>query len=134
MPVLPSGVVASQGWGVGSAVPAPLLGHSRTFPAQLWELSSALRFSWNFVGGNVAGEISTCHEQIHLIRERGLTFFCVSGRLNCAVCALGVEEEGSGECGMEIHPNGKGKKSPKGWVCCPKAALAAGGNPGGDGK
>lgn len=41
MPVLPSGVVASQGWGVGSAVPAPLLGHSRTFPAQLWELSSA---------------------------------------------------------------------------------------------
>lgn len=81
-------------------LPHPWLpGHSRTFPAWLWELSplpvlvALLEAFGTFVGGNVAGEISTCHEQIHLIREQGLTFFCISGRLNCGVCVLGVEEE-----------------------------------------
>lgn len=81
----------------------------------------------------MAGGISTCHEQIHLIREQGLTFFCISGRLNCGVCVLGVEEEGA-VCWVwkmgDGNPskNGKGgekEKKTQGWVCC----APAGGNP-----
>lgn len=96
--VLPSGTVQSQGCGVDpwprwclGCCPCPIpgsvagMGHFQDIasPAVGAQLALAARGSlggiWSFVGGNVAGEISTCHEQIHLIREQGLTFFAFVG-------------------------------------------------------
>lgn len=113
--VLPSGAAHSRGGrsllGVGAAAPAPFLapwqagmGHSGTFqdiPSAAVGAQPCPRFSrsvWNFVGGNVAGEISTCHEQIRFIRERGLAFFASVGGWTVVFVCSGWRREGSVPC------------------------------------
>lgn len=49
-----------------------------------WEQPALPPFSYlegisNFVGGNAAEEISTCHEQMRFIREHCLKFFALVG-------------------------------------------------------
>lgn len=85
-PARGQGLLLGQG-GVGGAVPAPFLTPwtfqdipSPAVGAQPFlAVFASLGGVWNFVGGNVAGGISTCHQQIHLVRERGLTFLALVG-------------------------------------------------------
>lgn len=96
LPLPRSWLRGRQGWDIP--------GHSGTFqdiPSAAVGAQPCPRFSrsvWNFVGGNVAGEISTCHEQIRFVREQALAFFALVGGWTVVFVCSGWRREGSVPC------------------------------------